>query len=57
MSNEKKKLFSEKSSITARGFRHRTTVPKMIYSALELKDKDELLWIYWSDGTVTIKKI
>jgi hypothetical protein len=49
--------FHEFSSLTVRGYRHRTTVPKGIFDKLGLKDKDKLLWTLLEDGTITIIKI
>jgi len=46
----------EESSVTARGYRHRTTIPSRIYHFLKLKDKDRLRWIVLKDGTLIIQK-
>jgi len=47
----------EESSVTARGYRHRTTIPHRTFQLLKLKDKDKLRWTTLKDGTVIIKKI
>lgn len=48
--------FIENSSITARGSRHRTTVPIKLFEKLKLKDKDIIQWIIFKDGRVSIRK-
>jgi len=47
----------EESSITARGYRHRTTIPRRVFQFLNLKDKDKLRWIVLKDGTIIVKKV
>lgn len=47
----------EKSSITVRNYRRRTTVPSGIFDFLKLKDKDQLKWLAMKDGNVIIRKI
>lgn len=47
----------EETSVTSRGFRHRTTIPKGVYRYLNLKDKDKLRWILLKDKTIIIKKV
>ena len=42
----------ENSTVTARGYRHRTTIPSGIFKKLGLKDKDGLKWTLMKDGTV-----
>jgi len=49
-------IIIEESTVTARGYRHRTTIPRNIYRHLKLKDKDKLKWILLQDGTVVLKK-
>lgn len=49
-------LLVEESSVTARGYRHRTTIPKGIFKILKLKDKDKLRWILLKDGTILVRK-
>ena len=50
-------LLVEESSVTARGYRHRTTIPKGIFKILKLKDKDKLRWILLKDGTILVRKV
>jgi len=50
-------MLVEESSVTARGYRHRTTIPRGIFKILKLKDKDKLRWILLKDGTVLVKKV
>lgn len=49
--------FVEKSGVTAKGYRHRTTIPCKVFRKLKLKDKDELEWTYFKDGTLSVKKV
>ena len=44
----------ETSSVTVRGYRHRTTVPSKSFKRLKLKDKDTLRWTWFKDGTLTV---
>jgi len=50
-------LIIEESSVTAKGYRHRTTVPSRVFQFLNLKDKDRLRWIVLKDGTIIVKKV
>jgi len=50
-------LLVEESSVTARGYRHRTTIPRGIFKILKLKDKDKLRWILLKDGTILVRKV
>lgn len=50
-------MFEEESSVTVRGFRHRTTIPRGIFKYLRLKDKERLRWILLKDGTIIVKKL
>jgi len=45
------------SGVTAKGYRHRTTVPADVFRTLELKDKNRLRWILLKDGTVIVEKV
>ena len=56
MKDPKEAVIIEESGVTARGYRHRTTVPKKIFQFFKLKDKDKLRWIALKDGTVIVKK-
>jgi len=47
----------EESSVTVKGYRHRTTIPRRVFQFLALKDKDKLRWIVLKDGTIIIKKV
>jgi len=47
----------EISSVTVRGYRHRTTIPRGIFKKLGLKDKDRLKWIHMKDGRLIIMKV
>ena len=42
------------TSLTIRGSRRRTTVPKTIVDKLELKDGSKIRWILFKDGNITI---
>jgi bifunctional DNA-binding transcriptional regulator/antitoxin component of YhaV-PrlF toxin-antitoxin module len=44
------------TSLTIRGSRRRTTVPKEIVEALELRDGDRLRWILLREGNVILTK-
>ena len=46
----------EESSVTARGYRHRTTIPSKVFRHLGLKDKDKLRWTLLKDGTLIVNK-
>lgn len=50
-------LLVEESSVTVRGYRHRTTIPRGIFKFLKLKDKDRLRWILLKDGTILVRKV
>lgn len=45
------------TSVTIRGSRRRTTVPKALADRLELKDGDKIRWIMMTDGTVLISSV
>jgi bifunctional DNA-binding transcriptional regulator/antitoxin component of YhaV-PrlF toxin-antitoxin module len=45
------------TSITIRGSRRRTTVPKTIVEKLGLDESCKLRWILMNDGTVLIRKV
>ncbi|UCH58130.1 MAG: AbrB family transcriptional regulator [Candidatus Bathyarchaeota archaeon] len=42
------------TSITIRGTRRRTTVPKEIVAFFDFKDGDKIRWILFNDGRVII---
>jgi len=45
------------TSVTIRGTRRRTTVPKLIVEKLDIKDKDKLRWMLFKDGSIIITKV
>jgi len=51
-----KVIIIEESSVTVKGYRHRTTIPRRIFRFLKVKDKDKLRWIALKDGTVIVRK-
>ena len=48
--------FVNDTTITIRGYRRRTTVPKQIFEHLNLKDGDAIRWIIMKNGTVLVMK-
>jgi len=48
--------FVNDATITIRGYRRRTTVPKQILEHLNLKDGDAIRWIIMKNGTVLVMK-
>jgi len=53
----KKVVCTGLSSVTARGFRHRTTIPSVIYRELALKDKDRLKWTLLEGKKVLVERV
>lgn len=53
----KKVVCTGLSSVTARGFRHRTTIPSTIYRELALQDKDRLKWTLLEGKKVLVEKV
>ena len=45
------------TSLTIRGTRRRTTVPKVIVDRFSLKDGDKIRWILFTDGTMAVTKV
>ena len=45
------------TTLTIRGSRRRTTVPKVIVEKLRLKDGDKIRWILFKDGKVMVMKV
>lgn len=45
------------TSVTIRGSRRRTTVPKYIVDKLGIEDGDKLRWILFKDDTIIITKV
>jgi len=49
--------FVTETTLTIRESRRRTTVPKEIVEALELKNGDKIRWILFYDRTIQITKV
>ncbi len=49
--------FITETSLTIRGTRRRTTVPKTIVERLGLRDKGKVRWILFRDGSIMIRKV
>jgi hypothetical protein len=49
--------FVSETSMTIRGSRRRTTVPKGIVEELALQNASKLRWILFDDGTVLVRKV
>ena len=49
--------FITETSLTIRGSRRRTTVPKTIVEKLGLKDKSKVRWILFRDGSIMLRKV
>jgi bifunctional DNA-binding transcriptional regulator/antitoxin component of YhaV-PrlF toxin-antitoxin module len=45
------------TSLTIRGTRRRTTVPKVIVDKLNLKNGDKIRWILFEDHSILITKV
>jgi len=45
------------TSLTIRGTRRRTTVPKVIVDRFSLKDGDKIRWILFADGTMVVAQV
>ena len=45
------------TSLTIRGTRRRTTVPKTIVENLGLKDRSKVRWSLFKDGSVLLRKV
>lgn len=46
--------FISETSLTVRGSRRRTTVPKELVDKFNLKDGDRLRWIIFKDGRIAV---
>ena len=46
--------YVSETSLTIRGSRRRTTVPKNIVDELSMKDGDRLRWVLFKDGRILI---
>lgn len=49
--------FVTETSLTIRGTRRRTTVPKAIVDRFRLKDGDRIRWVLFADGTMLVTKV
>jgi len=47
-------VYITETSLTIRGTRRRTTVPKEIVEHFKLKDRHKIIWILFKDDTVAI---
>jgi bifunctional DNA-binding transcriptional regulator/antitoxin component of YhaV-PrlF toxin-antitoxin module len=45
------------TSLTIRGSRRRTTVPKEIVEKLKLKDGDRVRWLLFKKGDILVSKV
>ena len=45
------------TSVTIRGHRRRTTIPKYIAEKLKLKNGDRIRWVLFKDGRLIIVKV
>lgn len=49
--------YISETSLTIRGTRRRTTVPKVIVEKLKLKNGDKIRWVFFKDNTIYISKV
>ncbi|MEA3558345.1 MAG: hypothetical protein U9R75_03735 [Candidatus Thermoplasmatota archaeon] len=49
--------FITETSVTIRGTRRRTTVPKDIADKLHLKNGSRVRWFLFKDGSIVIRKV
>ena len=49
--------FVTETTLTIRGTRRRTTIPKAIVDDLGLKNGDKLRWIQFNDGSILVTKV
>lgn len=45
------------TTLTIRGSRRRTTVPKVVVDGLSLKNGNKIRWIFFKDGSISITKV
>ena len=45
------------TTLTIRGTRRRTTIPKVIVDTLKLSNGDKIRWLLFKDGTIYIAKV
>ncbi len=50
-------LCMEETTVTARSYRHRTTIPAKIFRMLRLTQGDKLRWLVLRDGSILLSKI
>ena len=50
-------VYITETKLTIRGTRRRTTTPKPIVDALDLKNGDKVRWILFKDGSIIITKV
>ena len=50
-------LWMEETTVTARSYRHRTTIPAKIFRMLQLSQGDRLRWLVLKDGSILLSKI
>ncbi|HDN51122.1 MAG: AbrB family transcriptional regulator [Thermoplasmata archaeon] len=50
-------VYITETTLTIRGSRRRTTVPKGIVDELDLKDGDKIRWILFKDDSILITKV
>jgi len=49
--------YISETSLTIRGTRRRTTVPKVIVDKLKLKNGDKIRWVFFKDGNIFITQV
>lgn len=49
--------YISETSLTIRGTRRRTTVPKVIVDKLKLKNGHKIRWVFFKDGSIFISKV
>ena len=49
--------YISETSLTIRGTRRRTTVPKVIVDKLKLKNGDKIRWVFFKDDSISITKV
>ncbi len=50
-------LWMEETTVTARSYRHRTTIPAKIFRMLHLSQGDRLRWTVLKDGSILLSKV
>ncbi|NVM53217.1 MAG: hypothetical protein HWN66_05900 [Candidatus Helarchaeota archaeon] len=49
--------YIQETTLTIRGTRRRTTVPKVIVDKLKLTNGNKIRWIFFRDGKLLISKV